>query len=79
LFEAEILVGIDKKNTKFSAPQHLAEAENLVGLEEKKFQKFPHNHSCLRRKFCLPLKKKKISKFSARPQLPEAENLVSLG
>jgi hypothetical protein len=50
LSEAEILVSIEKKNSKFSAPPHLAEAENLVGLEEKTFQKFPHHNPWLRRK-----------------------------
>jgi hypothetical protein len=47
----EILVSIGKKNSNFSTPPHLAEAENLLGLEEKTFQKFPHHHGCLRRKF----------------------------
>jgi hypothetical protein len=75
--EAEILVSIEKKTSKFSAPPWLPEAENLLGLKEKKFQKFPRHHSCLRRKFCLPLKKK-ISKFSAPQHLAEAENLVGL-
>jgi hypothetical protein len=55
LSEAEILVSIEKKNSNFSAPPHLAEAENLLGLEEKTFQNFPHNQSCLRQNFWLAL------------------------
>jgi hypothetical protein len=47
----EILVSIGKKNSNFSTPPHLAEAENLLGLEEKTFQNFPHHHGCLRWKF----------------------------
>jgi hypothetical protein len=62
---------------KFSAPTQLAEAENLVSVCEKKFQKFPHHHSCLRRKFWLALTKKN-SKFSAPQHLAEAENLLGL-
>jgi hypothetical protein len=46
-----MLVSIGKKKSNFSAPPHLAKAENLLGLEEKTFQKFPHHHGCLRRKF----------------------------
>jgi hypothetical protein len=47
----ENLLSNEKKNSEFSAPQHLAEAENLLGLKEKTFQNFPHHHGCLRRKF----------------------------
>jgi hypothetical protein len=54
---------LTKKNSKISAPQHLAEVEKLLGVKEKKFQKFPHHHSCLRQKFCLPLKKKNFKIF----------------
>jgi hypothetical protein len=36
----------------------LAEAGNLVGIEEKILQNFPHHHGCLRQKFWLALKKK---------------------
>jgi hypothetical protein len=46
----EILVSIEKKISNFSAPPHLAEAENLLGLKEKIFQKFPHHNPWLRRK-----------------------------
>jgi hypothetical protein len=49
--EVEILVSIEKKISKFSAPPWLPEAENLLGLRKKNFQKFPHHHTCLRRKF----------------------------
>jgi hypothetical protein len=69
---------LEKKISKFSAPQHLVEVENLIGLEEKKFQNFPPHHSCLRQKFYLMLKKK-ISKFSAPQHLVEAEILLRLG
>jgi hypothetical protein len=54
----------------------LAEVENLVSIG-KKFQNFPHHHSCLRQKFCLALKKKK-KKNSAPQHLAEVENLVGL-
>jgi hypothetical protein len=40
LSEAEVLVSIEKKISNFSAPPHLAEAENLLGLEEKLFKIF---------------------------------------
>jgi hypothetical protein len=75
--EAEILVSIEKKISKFSAPPWLSEAENLLGLRKKNFQKFPHHHTCLRRKFWLALTKKN-SKISAPQHLPEAENLLGL-
>jgi hypothetical protein len=52
-----------KKESNFSALQHLAEAENLVGLEENTFQNFPHHNPWLRRKICLPLKKKNFRIF----------------
>jgi hypothetical protein len=61
----------------FFIPTHLAEAENLIGLGEKKFQNFLHHHSCLRQKFRLALEKKN-SEFSASPHLPEAEILIAL-
>jgi hypothetical protein len=58
-----MLVSIGKKISNFSAPPHLAEAENLVGLKENTFQKFPHHNPWLRQKICLPLKKKNFRIF----------------
>jgi hypothetical protein len=40
LSEAENLLTIEKKNSEFSAPQHLVEAEILVSLAKKNFKFF---------------------------------------
>jgi hypothetical protein len=40
LSEAENLLTVEKKKSEFSAPQHLPEAENLLGLAKKNVKIF---------------------------------------
>jgi hypothetical protein len=58
LAEAEIMVGIEKKKSKVSAPQHLAEVENLIGLGEKNFKIFRTTIVVWGRKFAYHWNKK---------------------